>query len=88
MRLFCYGKADYCDKETCTGECEFHDGSGSEYRRIETNAERIRSMTDSELAEFLCSITDCYNDKCPAKELCHINHNGMMRYLKRKAEED
>lgn len=52
-RLFCYGKKDYCDKDTCTGECAYHDGSGSEYRKIDTEGDRFRSMNDGELADAL-----------------------------------
>lgn len=53
-----------------------------------TNADRIRSMTDIDLAEFLCSITDCYDGKCPAAEYCRSGHNGMKVYLKQRAEEE
>ena len=57
-RLFCFGKQDYCDQETCIRECEFHDGSGCEYRKIETNADRIRAMSDAELAKALMKSND------------------------------
>jgi len=51
-KLFCYGKQDYCDKALCNG-CEVYDGSGAEYQKIETRADRIRSMSDEELADFM-----------------------------------
>ena len=37
-----------------------------------TNADRIRAMTDEELAEFLSDNTncDCCNIQCPDKEHC------------------
>lgn len=66
-RLFCYGKADYCDKDTCTGECEFHDGSGCEYRKIETMADRIRAMSDQELAAYWA---DNHDNFCQNKPEC------------------
>lgn len=53
-----------------------------------TKADRIRSMSDIDLAEFLCSITDCYDGKCPAVEYCRKGHNGMREYLKQRAEEE
>lgn len=42
-------------------------------RKIVTNGDRIRSMTDEELADFLDTITDCCSayyrkcEKCPMK---------------------
>lgn len=59
-----------------------------EVDRPTTNADRIRSMNDIDLAEFLCSITDCYDGKCPAAEYCRKDHNGMREYLKQRAEEE
>lgn len=35
-------------------------------RLIKTNADRIRSMTDEEIADFLCDIGEC-DRRCPAK---------------------
>lgn len=52
-KLFCYGKQDFCDQAICSGACEFHDGSGCEYRKTETRADRIRAMSDEELANFM-----------------------------------
>lgn len=66
-KLFCYGKKDYCDKETCTGECEFHDGSGCEYRKTETRADRIRAMSDQELAAYWA---DTHDNFCQNKPEC------------------
>ena len=33
---------------------------------IQTNADRIRNMTDEEIADFLCDIGEC-DRRCPAK---------------------
>ena len=52
-KLFCYGKQDFCDQDTCTGECEFHDGSGCEYRKIETYIDQIRAMTDEQMCDAI-----------------------------------
>lgn len=46
-------KKDFCYEEVCDRKCQFYDGTGSEYRKIETIADRIRSMSDQELAEFM-----------------------------------
>lgn len=57
-KLFCYGKQDYCDQAICSGACEFHDGSGSEYRKIDTIGDNIRAMfaTDEGIAEVLLAL--------------------------------
>lgn len=57
-KLFCYGKQDYCDQAICSGACEFHDGSGSEYRKIDTIGDNIRAMfaTDEGIAEVILAL--------------------------------
>ena len=55
-------------------------------RKPHTNADRIRAMSDEELAEFLCSILDCYTDKCPGEDYCSPDGNGCFVWLKRPAE--
>lgn len=60
-------------------------------KRIHTNADRIRAMSDEELAEFLCDSSDCYLGKCIAYDLCHIGNgksNGLKKWLKQPAEVD
>ena len=54
-----------------------------------TNANRLRAMTDEELAEFICGLMsrdDCYK-RCPAKVICYYEHTGMVDWLKREAQE-
>ena len=53
-----------------------------------TIADRIRAMSDEELAAFLGDLSDCY--ECPAEEPC-LNalsgcHGGMLAYLKEVAD--
>ena len=48
-----------------------------------TNADRIRAMSDEEIALWLCLNYSC--TKCPGKYLCTINdgkHNGLTKWLK------
>ena len=58
-----------------------------------TNADRIRAMSDVELASFLCDfLTSCEpehpcND-CVAKSYCHTGHNGMIDWLQQPAKEE
>lgn len=73
MLLFCNGKKDFCYKDVCDSSCEHHDGSGSRYVRTQTFADRVRSMTDEELVEFLFQIScgiDPANYFCTNKKEC------------------
>jgi len=53
-----------------------------------TRADRIRAMTDEELALFLADLSDCYG--CPAEEPCRDSMGGcaggMLAYLKGGAD--
>ena len=53
-----------------------------------TNADRIRSMSDEELAKFLCGIStaECCDRSCPARGICGFEDNGMIKWLKQPAE--
>ena len=52
-----------------------------------TNAEKIRQMTDEELAEWLCEITeDC--PACIASKYCRRGHTGTFDWVKQEWEED
>ena len=53
-KFFCYALNDFCGRDTFCNECEVYDGTGGECRDTElTNADRIRSMTDEELAAVI-----------------------------------
>ena len=50
---YCNGKRGTCDRGSCViggTLCEHYDGTGS--KTIQTNADRIRAMSDEELAKF------------------------------------
>jgi hypothetical protein len=54
-----------------------HYGQGVQ-KRIITNADRIRAMSDEELAKWLerirmCCSTDLCGRKCPFREVCYSN---------------
>ena len=58
-----------------------------------TNAERIRAMSDEELAKFLCEFRSLGASNhpcnfCKAEEFCSLGHNGMIDWLHRPAEEE
>ena len=68
---------DFDPKNGCTGW-----GFKSK-TAADTNADRIRAMSDEEIALWLCLNYSC--TKCPGKYLCTINdgkHNGLTKWLK------
>lgn len=52
------------------------------------NGEKLRSMSDEDLAGFLCGLIDvdfCY--ECPATCFCYPGHNGIETWLKEEEDE-
>ena len=57
-----------------------------------TNADRIRAMSDEELAMFLCNFRSCNADEyicegCKAEKYCRAGHEGTIDWLQQPAEE-
>ena len=52
-----------------------------------TNADRIRAMTDEEMAHFFCKTLKVECWRCPAKDLCYTDHNGFSEWIKQPAED-
>lgn len=69
----------------CGGDCPGWD------KKVVTNADRIRAMTDEEMAEFLCKrISLCSGEHCPGAELCVVGDgksNGLKKWLKQPTED-
>ena len=58
-KFFCYGKKDFCDITMCDIDCQHFDGSGGEKREAYlTNAERIRTQSNADLAKELAMIAE------------------------------
>ena len=60
---------------------------------VKTNADRIRSMSDEELAIFLCDFRSCDADEyicegCKATQYCRAGHAGTLGWLQQPAEEE
>lgn len=73
------------DNEYC-----FACDNGNQFKPM-TNADRIRAMTDEELAEFMChnvsnGTVNCAF--CAAAEFCSMGHNGWLYWLKEEAKGD
>lgn len=69
---------------------ELDDCPGSPKRKHKTNADRIRAMTDEELACFICDrISNCVEQYCPGAGTCGIRigkASGLVEWLKQPAE--
>lgn len=57
-----------------------------------TNADRIRSMNDEELAMFLCDFRSCdageyMCEGCKAEKYCRAGHAGTIDWLQQPAED-
>lgn len=50
-----------------------------------SNADRIRAMSDEELAEYLCGLTYCC--ECEHRDTCN-GEDGYLKWLRQLAEED
>lgn len=69
------------------------DGWKCNYIPVPTNADRIRAMSDEELAEFLCDFRGCDTDEntcigCKGEQYCRAGHAGTMEWLQQPAEEE
>ena len=95
-----------CGNKTASGYCATTVCINSQYsnigtvqygqgvqKRIITNADRIRSMTDEELAEFMALNTDCYycrakdNDRCASLATTPCG-DIWLDWLKQEADDD
>ena len=54
------------------------------HRPVATNADRIRAMSDEELADWLCSISSCHT--CDAVDQCGRGTNGWISWLRSPAD--
>ena len=71
------------DKGKCVGSSRRGGHKNCFEPREITNADRIRAMSDEELAELLCSMTYCY--ECSYKNAC-THDDGYLDWLKQPAE--
>ena len=76
----CYGHSLHTTEKVCDG-----------YKHTATNADRIRSMTDEELAEWMAINTDCFFCKVKNKNICSLDERTCpeewMSWLKAPVEE-
>ena len=72
----CKGCGDYVPPDGC----KTHGGCA----KPRTNADRIRAMSDEELADWLCSISSCHT--CDAVDQCGRGTNGWISWLQSPAD--
>lgn len=56
-----------------------------------TNGDKIRKMSDEELAKMLCHSLNCSFTNCPGYALCRMGDgtaNGMVKWLKQEVQEN
>lgn len=53
-----------------------------------TNRAWLRSLSDEELAKFLCDHSGCISEKCIGVSECCVGGNGIERWLKKQVEVD
>ena len=85
----------YPHKTPCN-ECEHTSDAPTKWEAADhykpiTNADRIRAMSDEELAHWICKkLPGCDSKTCPGAELCNATDglsNGLVKWLKQPAEE-
>lgn len=89
MKICKHRVLDVCRKSgrPCTFSEECFDPEAGVHK---TNADRIRAMSDKELAEFLCHFRSddaATCSGCKAEPYCRLGHNGMIDWLQQPAEE-
>lgn len=54
-----------------------------------SNGDMIRRMSDEELAKWICSHMTymCCERKCPGREICEPEDNGLVKWMKQPAED-
>ena len=73
MAFYCNGKKDICECDILCADCQHYDNTGG--KKWQTNADRIRAMSDEELAKIIKTIAfDVYN--------CNEGQNKSMKMVK------
>ena len=87
-----YNTLDGCKVKEYMGVCPLTNTVKpiKEYRM--SNADKIRSMSDKELAMFLCDFRSCDADEyicegCKAAQYCRAGHAGTIDWLQQPAED-
>lgn len=88
-KFFCNGKKGFChDNDNCAN-CEFCDNSGGEYKEVPlTNADRIRAMSDEEMAIMFAMLkADLTRLDRPVRQFSGRDANDNYDWLQQPPEE-
>lgn len=75
--------------QICSVCCSYQGYPDRWEAKPKTNADRIRAMSDEELADWLCHIVSNETVNCShciAEEHCKAGRNGFKEWLKQEAE--
>ena len=53
-----------------------------------TNGEKLRAMSDDDLAFEICELYDGKCEHCPGEQFCAEGHNGLVDWLRKEAKDD
>ena len=86
MAFYCNGKKGVCDCDILCADCKFCDDTGG--KNVQTNADRIRAMSDEELVEFLgeYQFADMCDEGCEACTYHGDCNKRLLNWLKQPAE--
>lgn len=92
MAFYCNGKKDICDCDALCADCKYFDNTGG--KKVPTNADRIRAMSDEELADnwmrdFVVCHRCAYRYECECDEYVTYEKckEGIEEWLRQPAEE-
>lgn len=94
MAFYCNGKKDICECDILCADCQHYDNTGG--KNWQTNADRIRAMSDEELYLFAKKQIGCGFDFFPCGIVCDGKcksfseedcREKIMNWLKQPAEE-
>ena len=88
MAFYCNGKKDICECDILCADCQHYDNTGG--KKWQTNADRIRAMSDEELARFLAENEwecETYNDCAKCLRMTDDGCVSLLEWLKQPVEE-
>lgn len=62
MAFYCNGKQGICDCDILCADCKFYDDKGG--KDVQTNADRIRAMSDEDLKDSILAVHHGYAPWC------------------------
>lgn len=83
--IICKHETEFCRNHIHCETCSYYKNGNLTTKKHKTNADKIRSMTDEELAKLMDEATDYFNcDECEFRHLddCGMSHLCQKHILK------